>query len=68
MLDTQVLAASASAPVVAALNDKTVRLSGFLVTLEGDGRPCPSSSWSRRKDLASSSCVIEATLVEPRAP
>src|SRR5919106_6427803 len=26
------------APVVGALNNKTVRLSGFLVTLEGDGK------------------------------
>jgi hypothetical protein len=101
------------APVVASLNNKTVKLSGFLVTLEGDGKavsefllvpyfgacihvpPPPSNqivlvrtghkpfkvnqmfqtvsvtgrlkTEPSRNDLASSSYVIEATLVEPRA-
>ena len=101
------------APVVASLNNKTVKLSGFLVTLEGDGKavsefllvpyfgacihvpPPPSNqivlvrtghkpfkvnqmfqtvsvtgrlrTEASRNDLGSSSYVIEATMVEPRA-
>src|SRR6266545_136457 len=37
-LADELRAALENAPVVEALNDKTVKLSGFLVTLEGDGK------------------------------
>jgi hypothetical protein len=53
-----------NAPVVEALNNKIVKLSGFLVTLEGDGKAV--SAQAARNDLASASYVLDAMHVEPQ--